>query len=346
MQCRRISTLAVSVGFTLKEDTHKRNPYITQLICQLPKKETRLGDIFRMHHEEHTYYGVLSDDGDISWFAASGSISYIASYPLQATKQETNAFFFLHPEKKFFLKRPHDTQSANGAQSTNDSVDNLCIKDSAIICSTEHIYIEGSNSILVYGKNGGYLWEIEKGTDKISKMDLSACEKHLFIGYEKAGVHMYAIKEKKWIYKRKGVPGNIQIFGDVHAYSVFLCFSEKSVFLLRAENGSVILELTFPEEVTCASMDPLQNRLICGSNSGTIYHTRLDGGTPEFQTSKVSSAPTVSLCFSLNGSIIYAETKGSLLSVAIRDGQVLHSILTGAVRTFFTRTTNSNLHLN
>ncbi|KAI5189291.1 hypothetical protein NECID01_0486 [Nematocida sp. AWRm77] len=327
MECRRVSTCAVSFGYAA-EDKLKRNQYLSIIKCRLDGKEEGLGDVQRYFAEGHAYYCVLDDLGRVSWFAVSGTSSFLAQYKVSVSEEETNIFEFLRAQKH----PPRDAECSNVSSRTK-----LCFV-------SKGVYIEAAGEIRLYTPEGKCVSRLPTGLDKVAHISTSVCETYLVVQYESGSVCVHTAEDSALLYQKTLLKGTLSLCGDVFEYAIFLCCSGKSVQLVRACTGQVLLEVSFPEELLSASLDTLQRRLIVGSASGTVYHTRLDGEPPEFMHSKVSSSPITMVYFSLCGSMFYVQTGGFLLAISVRDGKVIRSTASEG-KHFFTRTTNSNLHL-
>ncbi|KAI5187751.1 hypothetical protein NEHOM01_2342 [Nematocida homosporus] len=229
-----------------------------------------------------------------------------------------------------------------------NGVPNECVRvgvSTAVVFGREEVFIAGGGWIRRYNRSGDKIGEIESGLGEISWLYLSLCGCYLLIKYQKGSLHLYDLKRLVYIYQKKHMNGLTSIFGDVMKDMTFITILGKSLWLGRIWTLEVLLELTYPEDLLVATMDLLQRRIVVGTHTGKIYQTRLDGEPSEFIESQISKDPISTLFFAPCGTILYAISGGSLLSISMKDGKVLRTIMTGKRRFRFSRMTSSYLHL-
>ncbi|OAG29576.1 hypothetical protein NEDG_00709 [Nematocida displodere] len=341
MECRRISTAVISVSFSKHEESIKRNQYTTLITCKYPSKESTLGRTFRYIYKSNAYYGVVNDEGRVAWFGVSGSASFLKEYPVRVTPTRTNLFSFIHhPENPENPANPEDTTGENpGGES-------LSVQASSwIVFSDDQVFIDCSSGIFVYGRDGSVCDSIDNGIDRVKNMYISYCNTYLIVNYERGTLLVYNIRTKSVHFQKKGLPGSMRVFGDVFSYSVFLRYRKSVLAFGRVRDGEVLLELTFPEDITAASIDILQKKIVVGGSSGKIYLSRIDGEAAAFTESKIANAAIEELAHSVCGSILYVLSLGTLSIVTLRDGKVARTVPTEGKSFTMAQVTSSNLHL-
>lgn len=352
----------ICIGNATNGDSVKRTRYITQINCRVPGKTFIISKIIRFIHRNCSYYGAITDDGFISWFGVSGSGSLIKRYPLIVTPGYTNIFCFLKEEYVRVRINPlNEENSIYSKQDTSASTSITLASTSITLASTPstppntpsacvcvfngHAFIEHSERVYMYDISGVPITSIETGIEKIESMDSSSCGQYLLIFGGKGTVNVFDIHKKKSLYKKKYSPGGFYFFGDIFRYSRYLIVCKSSVFIVRAYDGNILLELTYSEDISCSVLDVLQTRIISGSHSGKIYQTRIDGEKECFSESKISDNRISSLFFSLCGTLIHAVSGDTLFSVSLRDGKVVQRMSLCSDKHIFTYSTSSNLHL-
>jgi len=349
MECRRISSALLSVGFGF-EDKIKRNQYITIIGCKIPGKETSVGKVSRYFAKKNAYYCAVLENGNVQWFGVSGTSSFIKEYPLVVTDARTNIFDFLAADKRDADKRGAKEKKTEEAHSSAESASEGSLHRvsdrSAILFLQSSVLIETPGKLIEYSEEGDRLSEIETGIGAIRSVQATSCENYLLVQYEKDEVVLYSTRTKKEMYRKKGAGGKITILGDVFEYSRFFTYLSNSVVIRKTSTGEALLELTFPEKITSAAVDALERRIVVGTESGQIYHARLDGEEAEFSKSRIFNGEIIDLHFSPCNSLVYALSKGFLAVVSVRTGQSVRNVQTEGKSFCFAELTSSNLHLH
>ncbi|KAI5150319.1 hypothetical protein NEAUS05_2124 [Nematocida ausubeli] len=334
MECRRINTTVISFDYS-NSDTLKRNQFLTVINCKLPGNQEDLSNIFRATNNNHFYYGAVTDRNTVIWFNVFSSASFLKEYTLSVTDKATNiAQIVNNPNDKII--RPIETEETEGSYPLTSK--------SKIIFTKKYIIIDTSSKIIIYDANGTYHSDIDMGLDSTSSMYAFLCSKYLFLHLEKGMICLYDINEKVFVYRKRHPIGTSSVFGNVFSYLRYFTISKNTLTLGRVRDGSILLELTYPEELTTAATDILHKKIAVGSVSGCVYFTRLDGIPCEFSSVKVSDAKIQQCFFSNSGRHIFALVEGQIKVIDTKDGKVVKAILNESSQHMFTYTSSSNLH--
>lgn len=217
---------------------------------------------------------------------------------------------------------------------------------SILVFSGKYCIVEAAGRIFFYVLSGEYLFSLDMGIDKASSIYCSLCSKYLFITLDKGMICLFDIINRSFIYRNRHPIGDTVVFGDVFSYLRYFTVSKNSLIIGRVADGEILLELTYPEEIACASTDILQRKIAVGSVTGKIFYSRIDNELPEFTESKISASKIENIYFSLSGRYIFAISNGFLTVIDSKNGKVVKSILSPSSSYFFSYTTSSNLHLN
>lgn len=352
MECRRISNAVVSIGAHIGEDSLKRNPYITLINCKIPGSVSAVGKIIQCKNNLLSYYGVITDRSTIAWFGVSGTGSFLKEIQIVCNAKHTNIASLFYPvaiegERDDREEQQEENAAQGTAAETAEKSNEYPVDHTTnIVITRSEILIEGIGEVLVYSITGVYMYAIKAEIAKVEYMACTQCQNYLVINHENGVMILFDLRKKQQIYTRKTKPGRLSIFGNILQYARYILIQDKTVTLGRLADGEVLIELTFPEVVSCAAMDILQRRLITGTETGKVFQTRLDGEVPEFTESQIlNNARIEGLAFSVCGTILHAIGKGTLASIAVRDGKILKTILSNSPQFIFTRITSSNIHL-
>ncbi|KAH9387323.1 uncharacterized protein NEMAJ01_2219 [Nematocida major] len=331
MEYRRINNTIISLGST-NADTLKRNQYVSVIYCKLSGK-SEIGNIFRMFHNRHTYYGVITESNTVIWYNVLSTASFLKEHSIFASDSYTNIAEAVTGPRKDAEEGPREE--------TQYSLNSRSI----VAFSSRHIFIEVSGKLMVYDTSGAYQAHIETGIDKLLSVECSLCGKYLFMQLEKGMLALYNLSKKEFVYRKRHPVGTVAVFGNVFAYARYFSVAKSSLIMGKVCDGEALLELTYPEQILCASTDTLHRRVAVGSQTGKVFYTRLDNVAPEFTEAKIHSSEITSISFSSSGRFIFATSRDLISVIDSKDGKVIKSIMNPPGKTFFTYTSSSNLHL-
>ncbi|KAI5167965.1 hypothetical protein NEIRO03_2316 [Nematocida sp. AWRm78] len=332
MECRRINTTVISFDYE-NSDTLKRNQYLTVINCKLPKKESNISNIFKVERNSHFYYGTITNRNTIIWFSILSTSSYLGEYNVVLNQERTN---ILYPIINTDNSKQYNENPSESTYALNN--------ESILIFTTLYIIICTCNKILIYDNNGIIHSVVDIGIDKVSSIYATLCNTYLFINFEKGIISLYSITKKEFIYRKKHLIGESSVFGNVFRYLRYFTISKNTLIIGRVRDGSILLELSYPEELSTVSTDILQKRVVVGSVTGTIYHTRLDNLQSEFSSVKLSNSRIKECFFSNSGRYIFSISDQQIFIIDAKNGKTVKTLLNPSLRNYFTFTSSSNLH--
>lgn len=357
MECRRITSTLISVDYS-NTDSLKRNQYISLINCKISRKETQISNIFRNIHKNHAYYGVITDKGTVIWYNILNTASFLKEYEVYATNEYTNiAEIITNPDgftnSSTQGNKDHKTSAElkglnnpNNAEAENDlSQKHALSSQSLILFSSKYIIVELPENIFLYDKEGIYIDKIHTGIDKVSSIYCTLCNKYLFMQLEKGMIYLYDIENKKFIYRKRHPVCVSYVFGNVFRYLRYFSVVKNTLIIGKVGDGEILLELSYPEEITCAATDVLHRKIAVGSVTGKLFYSRIDNEPAEFSETKISNNQIESVHFSNSGRFIFAIAKGIVSVIDTKDGKAVKTILSNSEKYFFTYTSSSNLHL-
>ncbi|KAI5190670.1 hypothetical protein NEMIN01_1135 [Nematocida minor] len=373
MECRRISNTILCMGYSSSE--LKRNQYVTIINCRLSGKEEEVSSVCRIIKDKRSYYSVITDSNTIHWFNVASTSSFIKAYPVVVNNTYTNILQFLEKDSTAAYSNNaingNDVSASGNSVSNQSATGNAAINENAVstngnasansnnsegasytlnsksivLFNDLYTIVEVPGSILLYSHDGQLSSSIDTGIDRVTMIYPTLCNKYLFIAFEKGMISLYDLTNSQFLYRKRHPVGRSFVFGSVFQYLRYYSVAKNTLAIGRVSDGQILIELSYPEEITNVATDVLNRQITVSSVSGKIFYSRLDNEQSAFTECKVTNDEIKSVSFSVSGRYIFVASNLNIFIIDSKDGKIIKTILSNSLNYFSTFTSSSNLHL-